>query len=395
MKVLHISMEDQNGAGLCAYRLHKSLQSKGIESKMLTLKKSSNDSSVYKINSPILLCTKIINKIIRSIGLKITDYNKILYQNIKYNSTYTLPTTPLDITNHPLVKEADIIHLHWVNNFFNQPLFFKKITKPIVWTIHDENFFYGTSHFHDSILKDDPLEQKYYKMKHEMIANAKNLGIVLLSNYFLETFGSDTMLANKKIKVINNSVDCDKFIPINKYEARKKNGIDKNKIILLFIASDIMLPHKGLNLLIEAVKQLNRKDIQILAIGKNTTFTPNPLVITTGQIKDQYKMSELISAADFFVMPSLQEAFAQSPIEAMACGKPVIAFPVSGTQELINNSNGILCPNFTTEALSNGLQKAFSENYNSEFIRENVRKRFSPNHISDQYIEFYNEIIKQ
>ena len=394
MKVLHISMEDQNGAGLCAYRLHKSLQDKGIESKMLTLRKKSNDSSVYKIKSPILFFTRIINKVIRIFGLKITDYNKILYQNIRYNSTYTLPITPLDITSHPLVREADIIHLHWVNNFFNQPLFFKKITKPIVWTIHDENFFYGTSHFHDSILKDDPLEQKYYKIKHEMVTNAPKLGIVLLSNYFLNTFGRDKMLTNKKIKVINNSVDCNKFIPINKYEAREKNGIDKNKIILLFIASDIMLPHKGLNILIEAVKQLNRKDIQILAIGKNTTFTPNPLVITTGQIKDQNKMSELISAADFFVMPSLQEAFAQSPIEAMACGKPAIVFPVSGTQELINNSNGILCSDFTINALINGLQKAFSINYDSKIIREDVKKRFSPDYISDQYIAFYKEIIK-
>ena len=108
-------------------------------------------------------------------------------------------------------------------------------------------------------------------------------------------------------------------------------------------------------------------------------------------IGDMNILSELISSADYYAMPSRQEAFAQSPMEARACGLPVVAFPVSGTKELINESNGIVCSDFTVEALSEGIKQLMSRTYNPTYIRTDVLNRFSPSAIAKQYISYYQK----
>lgn len=393
MKVLHISTMDYGGAGLCTYRLSQSVRKYGVDSQMLVLYKSSDAPNVHQVKSMRLLVHKAIDKALRMLGFAVTERNVLIRQSKNYHSSYTSPVTSLDISSHPLVKQADLIHLHWVNDFFNQPLFFQKVNKPIVWTVHDENLFYGTSHFHDSILADDPLEQKYFHIKHQMISKARNLSIVLLSKHFLRTFSDDSMLVGKNVRVINNSVDCDRFVPVDKNVARERLGISQSKIFLLFIAVDITMHHKGLDTLIEAVDKIGGDDIRILAVGDDSRFTPHPLVITTGMVRDTAEMSNIISACDYFVMPSLQEAFAQTPIEAMACGKPAVVFPVSGTEELINENNGVRCTNFTVDSLVEGLYMAFSHTYDSKAIRTYVCRRFAPDVIARQYVELYEEMM--
>ena len=95
------------------------------------------------------------------------------------------------------------------------------------------------------------------------------------------------------------------------------------------------------------------------------------------------------------MLPSFQEAFAQTPLEAMACGTPVIAFPCSGTRDLINDDNGIVCDDFTVEALEKGIEMAMKRTYDSNIIVEGLRNRFSYRQIGRQYLSLYQAILKQ
>ena len=61
----------------------------------------------------------------------------------------SLPTSIFDVSKSNLVKEADIIHLHWVGDFVDLPSLSKKVNKPIVWTLHDENLFCGIRHYEE------------------------------------------------------------------------------------------------------------------------------------------------------------------------------------------------------------------------------------------------------
>lgn len=76
----------------------------------------------------------------------------------------------------------------------------------------------------------------------------------------------------------------------------------------------------------------------------------------------------------------------------MACGLPVVAFPVSGTEELVNERNGVVCDDFTAEALRHGIETLMSRHYDSAEIRQDMVKRFPPNAIAQKYIDFYNDM---
>ena len=105
-------------------------------------------------------------------------------------------------------------------------------------------------------------------------------------------------------------------------------------------------------------------------------------------------MSIAYSCADYFVMPSMKEAFAQTPIESMACGVPAIVFPVSGTDELITPINGIRTKGFTSKDLEEAITMALSTQYSSKAIRDDMIYRFSPVVIAKKYISFYNNMLK-
>ena len=75
----------------------------------------------------------------------------------------------------------------------------------------------------------------------------------------------------------------------------------------------------------------------------------------------------------------------------MACGIPSIVFPVSGTEELITNENGIRCTDFTVESLCSGITKAMNTTYNAQKIREDMITRFSPSKIAEDYLTLYRK----
>lgn len=144
--------------------------------------------------------------------------------------------------------------------------------------------------------------------------------------------------------------------------------------------------------MVETVAKLANPQIKILAVGKRTTDKDYPQTVAIGPVYDTEKLSAIYSCADYFVMPSLQEAFAQTPLEAMACGTPAIVFPVSGTEELINDMNGVRCDSFTASDLEKGIRRAMEMPFNRNAIRKDVIERYSPDKITKQYLIFYSEI---
>lgn len=391
MKVLHISTNDSTGAGLCAYRIHSSLLNLGIDSKMLVLDKTQLDNCLicrkkYKVKSWIY---RAFHKFLRLLHIYVFEFDKVIKQSKESGSLYSLPISIFNLSKDPLVNDADIIHLHWADGFVDYPSFLKTLKKPIVWTLHDESLFYGTSHYSDAVLYNDPLEKKYYRIKHEMVASAEKLKIVFLSKYFLDSFKDEEILKGKSIYVVNNSVDPIKFRPIKDVRIRKDLGISYEAILLAFVAGRIDDPHKGLSTLLDAISYFSGKDIKVLAIGGNSGTVYNEKVISVGLIRDSEQMSKLLSISDYFVMPSLQEAFSQAPLEALACGTPVIVSPVSGTEELVTPENGVICKGFSVNDIVNGLEIAFNTVYDRCKVRESVLTHFSPDFIAHKYVDIY------
>ena len=391
MKVLHVTTVDFGGAGLCCLRIHESLLDNGIESKVVTVHNTKHATEEYEFGYLKNLLSRSIAKVMRLIGLPMNDRSKLGAMSQRYHATFSLPVSSIDITQSKWIEWADIIHLHWVNNYLDYPSFFKKVKKPIVWTLHDENLFYGVAHHHVNIMPNHPLEIKYRQVKYDAVRNAENLTIVFLSEMMLGKFGNDSIIEGKNKAVINNSVNTSIFRPYDRDTMRQKYGIEKQKTVFLFIAFDICDPNKGLNVLSETLFRID-PDAEILAIGGNPSNKKWDNVRSVGLVNDKQKLVELMSCANFFTMPSYQEAFSQSPIEAMACGLPAVVFPVSGTQELINKGNGVVCDGFTSEALYDGIKALMSRHYNPISIRQDIIARFSQDVIAQKYISLYKTL---
>lgn len=410
MKILHISTSDSGGAGLCCVRIHKGLLENGYKSKVLVLQKTFNEPEVYKFEKdtvqlprflrwPILFIKLVLRKL--RISTSQLQYFQYKLEGLRAISSpfYSLPLSEYDVSNHPLVKEADIVHLHWVAGFLDWPSFFKNVFKPVVWTVHDENLYFGGFHYRieqkDNISVYREFEEKLIDIKQKSTDKCKNLTIVSLSNMMLEFSLSKNIVKNRKHFVIHNPVDHTVFKSFEKKFCRDIFTLPQNKKILLFVSYYLDDKRKGFSEFVRAVNELQLPDLAVCAIGMgNKNIEPGLEIFYPGAINDQRFLSLAYSACDVFVMPSFQEAFAQTPLEAMACGLPVVAFPCSGISELINEKNGILADDFSVKALKEGIIKALKTEFNRDWIRQDVINRFSVKSIVDQYAEVYNETLK-
>lgn len=410
MKILHISMDNTGGAGLAAERLHLGLRAAGIDSKMLVLRKRGDAEEVhrYREHGKNLPSAKSGLSLIRAasqrMGLPISRAqryrNRVHRLKLKTNPApfFTLPFTSFDVTTHPLVRESDIIHLHWVADFVDIPTFFRNVDKPVVWTLHDENAFLGG--FHYAAQRDQAnatyraLDDELANAKCASIMKANSLTFKFLSRMMEEKYRNHRIVAGRPTFTIPNSVDTRVFRPVRRSLAREFWGLSDQDVVLCFAANPLWGARKGLRELIEAVRMLDRSDLTIMAIGKGNPNSPSGVpVFFTGHLTDERLMALAYSAGDVFVMPSFQEAFAQTPLEAMACGLPTVAFPCSGTEELMYTGNGVLTSEFTSMALAAGLRLALTKTYDAAGIRADISERFRVDVIVRKHLVAYQKVI--
>jgi UDP-glucose:(heptosyl)LPS alpha-1,3-glucosyltransferase len=124
-------------------------------------------------------------------------------------------------------------------------------------------------------------------------------------------------------------------------QARHQVGLSEGALSLLMIGND--LKNKGLECVLEAMDRLQDSAIRLLVVGRERAQLYRPLVDRYGLLD---KMTFLpirsdvefyYAAADIYVCPSLEDAFAFPPFEAMACGLPVIVSSQAGVSELITD----------------------------------------------------------
>lgn len=412
MKILHISTSDFGGAGLCALRICQSLLDLGVDSKMLVARKLSDEPFVSKAtesgkNSFVPSKNRIVRKIQKELrqkgyGLTILERYQREVACLQDKALFTFPISKYDLAKHPLVKEADIIHLHWVASFIDYPTFFPNVERPIVWTIHDENIGYGGFHYKkvrdEHYSKCQSIEDEMLTIKQLALSQAKSDIYPVAISEVMESYCNQVpMLEKYPITLIHNGVNVTSFSPIDKEIARKTYGIPQDRLVFAFCAQSLQDPRKGLKELISALEQLKMENVTLICAGdEEAPIGPSTIdIVKVGVINDEKSLSVFYSCADFFVLSSFEESFGQTPLEAMACGVPVIAFPCGVTKELINEANGIRCKEFTVESLVEGIKAAMGGQYDGETIRRDVIERFSYERIGKQYLELYKSILEK
>ncbi|MCS3697422.1 glycosyltransferase involved in cell wall biosynthesis [Salinibacter ruber] len=114
---------------------------------------------------------------------------------------------------------------------------------------------------------------------------------------------------------------------------------------------------------------------------------------------DDRRLSVLYSMADVFVIPSLQEAFGQTPLEAMACGTPVVGFKTGGIPDMVKpGETGWLAETGDVRSLRNALETALESDAERKRMgrrcREIVEEEYTLDRQAQQYEELYNSILE-
>ena len=143
MRVLIINTsENIGGAAIAANRLMEALKNNGVKAKMLVRDKRTDQITVASLPQSPLLKAKFVWE-----RVCIWKANRFKKHNL---FQVDLANTGTDVTSLPEFKEADVIHLHWINQGFLSLKDIRRIIdsgKPIVWTMHDQWPFTGICHY--------------------------------------------------------------------------------------------------------------------------------------------------------------------------------------------------------------------------------------------------------
>lgn len=403
MKVVHLSTYDAGGAGIAAYNLHLSLLAQGIDSVFFVLDQSNEEAiKLKKIESPK---STFFQKALNYFGFPQT-IQQINYRLVKNKTAlgapFTFPVTGIDVTTEKIIKEADIINLHWVADFIDWSTFFKKTTKPIVWTLHDMNSFMGGFHYSIDLKQNATslalLELDVLNVKKNYIKQAHHLAIVSPSKWLMDLSKNSDMFSAYKHHHIFNSINLDNFILKDMTVLRDQYLLPKEKIIFTFVSEDVKNYRKGFDLLMNIVEKLSvNENILFCAIGKFDEENTLPNIKYFGKINDYNILSDIYSLSNAVILPSREDNLPNVMLEAMACGSPVISFKTGGMVDVIkDNFNGILAEEITGDSLLIAVQ-LFVDNYNNfdkQAIKEFCHHNFSFKQQATSYIDLYKDILK-
>ena len=219
---------------------------------------------------------------------------------------------------------------------------------------------------------------------------------ILLADYFLvpSAFVQKSLLdlgiQKEQIFLAPYGVDINKFSikPFSQY-------MQSNPIRFLFVGR--LEAAKGIFYLLEAVKQINRDDIQLLLVGymqgQENLFKTYKRHFTYLGTKLAHEMPDVYKKADVFIFPSLFEGFSLSVIEAMASGLPVIASDNSGANDIIaDGEEGFIVPIMDIEALKEKIIWFCDHKERIKHMGENSRKT-AERYTWDQYEEKVAKIV--
>jgi len=204
----------------------------------------------------------------------------------------------------------------------------------------------------------------------------------------------------KQCAVIPNGFNDDLFSPRDATECRKLLGLDSNKSIIMSIGN--LEPIKGHSDLILAIKKLisSTKGILCLIIGTGTLEKRLKHLVRINNLEDYIRFVGWIphnqiplwlNSCDIFVLPSLAEGCPTVLLEAMGCGKPIVATAVGGIPDIINPTVGYLCKPSSPDNLANALQKCLESSWNPNRIRQESMN-FTWRNIAKKYLEIYSRI---
>lgn len=262
----------------------------------------------------------------------------------------------LSVLRTPILLGADIVHLHLIHNMPFDVRYLPILTKikPVVITLHDP-YFIGSHcihHFdcqkwktfcHHCIYPKKPTgnfpveDSLAFEIK-RMSVQASSISAIVASRWMEDLIRKSPIWSGKPIYRVPFGIDQHVFHELSSLEHRKKLGLSSQQTVLMFRQDPNI--YKGLDIIISTLQNITpAKDTVLLTVGQRghlKALKGKYSLLEFDWIKDDHKLADLYRACDLFLMPSRQEAFGMMAIEAMSCGRPVLALDGTALSEVID-----------------------------------------------------------
>ncbi len=415
MRILIVNTSERTGgAAVAASRLMEALCNYGVKAKMLVRDKETQSLTVSALpGQRRSQCHFLWERFV--IWLHLHFRRQHLFD-------IDIANAGTDITRLPEFQEADVIHLHWVNQGMLSLKNIRKILesgKPVVWTMHDIwpataicHYARGCEAFQTECrhcpLMSGALDFSYrvWQQKQRML-QGQRVTYVACSQWLADEARKSALLKGQVVTSIPNPIDTHVFRPQDKQEARQALNLPTDKRIILFVSQRVTDPRKGMSYFVDAVAKLVEKHPEmkqntvVAILGGHAEDVASQLSLPAcplGYVSNPKRIVEVYNSADAFVLPSLEDNLPNTLMESMACGVPCVGFQVGGIPEMIDHrQNGYVARFRDVDDLAAGIRYVLDEADYAELSKSAVQKvahSYSQQSVAKRYVEIYESAIQ-
>ena len=410
MKVVIINRSDIiGGAAIASLRLLHAMLDSGVEARMLVIDKMQSDDAA--------VCT---------VGGKLRNKWNFLAERMqvarcngfKRETLFMIDpaTHGLDLSQHPLVQDADVIVLAWINQGMLSLKGIGKLAalgKPLVWVMHDMWNCTGICHhaYECEAFKGEcqacpllggrgeDLSTRTQRVKAELYKKYGNIHFVPVSHW-LENKCRESSLMNKcDISVIANAFPIEKFTP--QRLPNSDYGIDPDKKVVVMGAARLDDPVKGFDTLIATTRHIASEmpdlaqRLHLLLFGgiKDASLLEQIALPYThlGTVSD---VASVYAHGDVVLSTSRYETLPTTLIEGQASGCMPVTFGRGGQAHIVEHLHtGYIAVYNDPADMARGIAWAIDAPVTRQQLHEAVERKFAASIIARQYIQLFENLL--
>ena len=411
--MLLVSYSDGGGgAGRAAYRLLQGLREQGVRAQMEALDLVSGDPAVQGPQTRFGTFAGLMRSSVDRLPLGVAMRGP--------RPMFSPAWLPERLAQRVRRSAPEAVHLHWISGGMLRIESLARITRPLIWTMHDMWTFTGGCHYDEGCgryaeacgrcpvlgsSRQSDLSSWVMRRKRRAWRGVP-ITLVAPSRWLADRARASSLFRDQTVQVIPNGLDLDRFQPVDPGLARRLLGVPPDRSYLLFGALDPEGERrKGFGLLQAALQRLAesgwRDRLDLLVVGSSAPAVPLDLGLRTrylGLLRDELSMALALAAADAVVVPSTQENLPNMAVEAFACGRPCVGLAVGGLPEIVEDGvNGRLARTLEPADLAQAIAWVLGDDTRRLALGRQARRKaeeaFDLRRVARCYADLYREVI--
>lgn len=365
MKILHLSKMDTGGGAADGFvRIHQALLGQGVESVAYVLKQKRRDVPMVAAKGLLSPWQKLVWGLGR-VFAKVKRFGVKPVGVYDFDAEANFPAEPIIRHARALSAKWDLVLVHWSGGFV-RPETVREIALALgarvaLWQV---DMAHATGGCHSNLgcpryqtgcgacpllASADPQDTSAIQAaRRARLWKELDVAVLAPSGWSARQAKESFTLAGRELRTFPIPLDLAVLRPADMRTARQSLGLPAEGRIVLVRALDPGLTYKGFGLFLDALRLLDDQGVSLhVALVGARGFLPGGFRHVTftelGPQRGDAALARAYQAADFFVSPSTNETGPMMAGEAMACGRPLIAYPIGIAPDLVEQGrNGTL-----------------------------------------------------